>query len=319
MNIKSIANKTMFGLKQASPTIAVVAGIGTGIFATYLACKATLKVDAVLDEAKKNIDKVHEVANDPELSVRYSDENKSRDLAIIYGQTIWKLAKLYGPAVLVGGGSIALIIGSHHMMTKRVAALSATVAVLGESLERYRMQVAELYGEEKENDIYYGFKNEKIDEVVVDEETGKETKKKLSVKVVDEEKVVSPYAVFFDKSNPNYVEGDFIYNSDFISDVQNELNRRLTSRGWLFLNDARMALGYKPLPEGQVMGWTWDDKKDGPFDPSNPPIDLGINHIGRQNVRDFKNGYEKVLVINFDGVKPIIETFHLFDKSNRIA
>lgn len=327
MDIKLFANKALLGLKKSSPTIALAAGIGTGIFATYLACKATLKVDAILEEAKAKVDDIHRVSEDPafkqdhpELAASYTEENKVRDLVTVYGQTVWKLTKLYGPAIIAGGTSICLIVGSHRIMMKRAAALGATVTVLSESLKRYRAQIKEIYGEEKERDIYYGLSNEKITETVTNEQTGEETKQKVTVKAADVNKLISPYAVFFDESNPNYIKGDFIYNKDFISNVQLELNRKLQNRGWLFLNEARMLLGYKPIPEGQVMGWIWDDKKDFQlFDPDNPKIDLGINHIGRQDVRDFHNGYEKVFVINFDGIEPIIETFHLFDRGNRIA
>ena len=327
MDVKFIANNALLGLKKASPTIALAAGIGTGMLATYLACKATLKVDAILDEANRKVADIHRVADDPafkqdhpELAAQYSENDKVRELIIVYGQTIWGITKLYWPALAAGGVSVGLIIGSHRILTKRVAALGATVTILGESLKRYRAQVAELYGEEKENDIYFGLRNEKIDEITVDEETGKETKKKVTAKVADGTKMISPYAVFFDKSNPNYVNDDYIFNKDFISRVQLELNRKLHTRGWVFLNEARMALGFKPVPEGQIMGWIWDEKNDfSLFDADNPKIDLGINHISRQEVRDFHNGYDKVFVINFDGVEPIIETFHLFDRGNRIA
>ena len=325
MNVKLFANKAILGLKKAAPTIALVSGIGTGICATVLACKATLKVDAILDESRAKVENIHKVADDPqfkqdhpELAAQYTEENKNRDLALVYIQTACGLAKLYAPAITVGGLSIALIVGSHRILTKRVAALGATVTVLSESLRRYRAQVRELYGPEKENDIYYGLSNQKFEDIVVDEQTGEETKKKVTGKVIDETKVISPYAVTFDKTNPNYTD-DRIYNRNFISNAQSELNQRLAIRGWLFLNEARMALGYKPIPEGQVMGWIWDDKTDCPFDSDNPKIDLGIDHIGRDDVRNFMNGYEKVFVIDFDGLEPIIETFHLFDKSNKVA
>lgn len=326
MNIKSLANRALFGLKKASPTIALAAGIGTGIVATYLACKATLKVDAILDEANQKVADIHRVADDPafkqdhpELAAKYTENDKVRELIIVYGQTIWGLTKLYWPALAAGGVSIGLIIGSHRIMTKRVAALGATVITLGESLKRYRAQIAEMYGAEKEQDISFGLANEKVDEIVIDEQTGKEKTKKVPAKVVDEVNIISPYAVVFEKSNPNYVCGDYVLNREFILNVQGELNQRLSVRGWMFLNEARMALGFKPIPEGQVMGWLWDDKVDCPFDFDNPKIDLGISHISRPDVRDFRNGYEKVFVIDFDGIEPIIETFHLFDKGNRVA
>lgn len=316
MNVQIIAKKALFKLKSASPAIALGGGIICGGIATYFACKATLKVDAVLDEAKNKVDTIHNVADNPEYADKYTENDKQRDLSITYIQTVWKLGKLYAPAIAFGTASVALLIGSYRILNKRVAALGATVAVLGESLKRYRTQVAELYGEEKERDIYFGLENQKVDEVVVDEQTGKETKKKVTVKAADVEKLISPYAVFFDISNPNYVKDDVNQNVDFLSDTELCLNRKLKAQGWLFLNEARMACGFKPIPEGQVLGWTYDDKDPNQNEHS---IDLGISHISRQDVRDFRNGYEKVFIIDFDNVQTIIENFHLFDKSHRVA
>lgn len=326
MNAKMMLNKAWFGLKKSSPTIAVISGIGAGIFGTVLACKATTKLDKVLDDKTKKMQKVHEdeknLLADPSLQ-KPEDQKQikiytERKIVKIWGMTIFDLVKLFGPAVAAWIVAIFLILYSHISMKKRITALGALCLAYGKSMADYRAMVAEMYGEEKERDIYYGLHNEKIEEVVVDEETGKETKQKVAAKVIDETKVVSPYAVFFDKSNPNYIKDDPVFNYDFICDVQKTLNVILQTRGWVFLNDARTALGYKPIPEGQILGWVWDDKEDCPFDSDNPKIDLGIGHIGRQEVRDFKCGYEKVFIIDFN-CDPIIDDFYLFDKSNRIA
>lgn len=322
MDIRYFANQAMFELKKKSPTIMLAAGIGTGIYAAYLACKATLKVDPILDEANKKIADIHRIAEDqafrqdhPELAAQFTEENKARALAVVYGQTILGLAKLYGPSILVEGTSIALLLGSHHSLTKQVAGLGATVTILSKSLERYRGRVAEIYGEEKENEIYYGITTEKVEEIVIDEETGKESKKKINAKVVKEELTVSPYARFFDSSNPNYIKDDPVHNVDFLANVQTRLREDTKRRGWLFLNTALMAYGFKPVPEGQILGWTYD-RKDPYAD--DKIIDIGIDHISRQEVRDFRNGYEKVFLLDFDNVQPIIETFTDFDKTNTI-
>ena len=55
-------NKVGFQLKKHSPEILVVAGVVGTVASAVLACKATLKVDKVLDETKEKMDKVHESA-----------------------------------------------------------------------------------------------------------------------------------------------------------------------------------------------------------------------------------------------------------------
>ena len=325
MNVQLVAGKAWLGLKKATPTIAVFGGIGLCVFGTVRACKATLKVDEILDEAKAKVEAIHTVAEDPkfkeenpEFAARYTEEHKQHDLVVVYAQTVSGLVKLYGPAALSWIIGIFLILYSHISMKKRAALLSALCITYGKSLNDYRALVAQTIGEEKERDLYYGVSTEKVEEIIVDPETGKETKQKVATKVIDTEKVMSPYAVFFDKSNPNYDTNDASFNADFIASIQTEMNDRLYRQGWLFLNDVRIALGFKPIPEGQIVGWTWDDKTDCPFDADNLKIDLGISHIARKEVRDFRNGYDKVFVIDFN-CKPIIDDFFLFDKSNRIA
>ena len=304
MNVKLFASKVFFGVKKASPTIAVVGGIGLSIGAIVSACKATPKVDELLDESRKQIHAIHEIADNPESG--YTKEQKEQAITMTWGHTILGLCKLYGPAAAMEIVAILLFIWSHSQMKSRVTGLSAAVIALSQSLNQLNQNNVERFGEEKANDIYYALDTQKVEETVTDEETGKEKKVKVSAKVVDTEKVVGPFAVFFDEFNPNYILEDPAHNVDFVSDIQVSLIRRRNMQGYLFLNEARMALGYKPIPAGQVMGW-------GP----NDTIDLGIDHITRQEVRDFRNGYEKVYVIDFVNVHPIIDDITQLDRSNR--
>lgn len=315
MNMHSIINKSWFALKKASPTIAVAGGVVIGIVGTVEACKATLKVDQVLDQAKADVKKIHETAENPQYAEVYTQKDMHRDLAVTYVKTAIGFTRLYGKAIACGAVSIALIFSGHRALLKRAAALGATVTILSESFKRYRANVTEQYGEEAERDIYNGVRKERVEEVITDPETGKEKKVKTDIKVVEETRMASPYAVCFDSSNPNYRKDDLAFCVDFLTDTQTYLNQKLQRQGWIFLNEARMALGFKPVPEGQVVGWIYNDK-----DPNySCYIDLGIDHIDREDVRNFLNGYERTFVIDFNVDGPIIENFHLFDKSNRAA
>lgn len=314
MNVKFMANRALLKLKNASPAIALGGGIVLGIGATVAACMATPKVDKLLDESAKQVKAIHEIADQPNSG--YSKNDTQKAIFITWGKTIAGMAKHYAPAIALEAGSIALLLWSHRTMAKRVVALSATVVTLGESLRRMRQQVAEQYGEEKANDIYYGIENKKVEDVVTDEQTGEEVKKKVPAKVTEPARIISPYAMFFDEANVNYISGDPIHNSDFLQDTEMMLNRKLRARGWLFLNEARIGYGFKPIPEGQVMGWTYDMK-----DPNqdHDPINCGIDMIDYQEVRDFRNGFEKTFIIDFENLRPIIDDFYKFDISNAVA
>lgn len=315
MNINLIAKKSLFALKKASPTIAVVGGVAGGIYAAVKACKRTLYVDAILDEAKKKVEAIHEVADNPENAVIYPENKKHHDLALVYLTTGLKLLDNYKEPLIVGGLSIASILGGHFKMVKRAAALGAAATVATNALRSYRKAVQEEIGPEKETDIYYGLEKTKVEETFVDETTGKEKTKKVDAFVVNETKAISPDAMIFDIGNPNYVKGDPNYNVDFLTSQELWLTQKLERQGWLFENEARMALGYKPTKMGQVRGWIYD-----PDDPTRANcVDLGISHISRPEVRDFRNGVDKVFIIdlNTDGV--ILDDFYLFDKSHKVA
>ena len=59
-------HKGMFQLKKHSPEILVIGGVVGTVVAGVMACRATTKVHAILEEAKKNIDALHEINNKPE-------------------------------------------------------------------------------------------------------------------------------------------------------------------------------------------------------------------------------------------------------------
>ena len=69
--------KVKFGLKKHSPEILVVAGTVGVVTSAVMACKATLKVNAVIDEAKENLNKI-EVAGQKgvtEAGETYTEED----------------------------------------------------------------------------------------------------------------------------------------------------------------------------------------------------------------------------------------------------
>ena len=58
-SISGIANKSVMKLKKHSPEILVVAGIAGTVVSAIIACKATTKVNKIVEDTKNDIDKVH--------------------------------------------------------------------------------------------------------------------------------------------------------------------------------------------------------------------------------------------------------------------
>jgi hypothetical protein len=204
-SVSGVANKTVMKLKKHSPEILVVAGIVGTVASAVIACKATTKVNKIVEDTKSDIDKVHAATETgvTEAGETYSAEDSKKDLTIIYAQTGIKFAKLYAPAVILGTLSITSILASNNILRKRNVALGAAYAAIDKSFKEYRGRVVERFGEQVDTELKYGIKAKKFEEVEVDPETGKEKKVKKTVMVTDPN-LQSDYAVYFDSKSRNY-------------------------------------------------------------------------------------------------------------------
>ena len=258
-SVNGVASKTVMKLKKHSPEILVVAGIAGTVVSAVLACKATTKVAEILDETKGTLDTIHEGMETGAINGQeYTTEDGKKDTVVVYAQTGMKLAKLYGPAIILGTLSITSILASNNILRKRNVALGAAYAAIDKSFKEYRCRVIERFGEQVDTELKYGIKAKKFEEIEVDPETGKEKKVKKTVMVADPN-LQSDYAVYFDSKSRNY-ETNPDYNRMFLKAQQAFANDKLQTRGHLFLNEVLDDLDLPRTPAGQIVGWT----KDGP-------------------------------------------------------
>lgn len=258
-SVNGVASKTVMKLKKHSPEILVVAGIAGTVVSAVLACKATTKVAEILDETKGTLDTIHEGMETGAINGQeYTTEDGKKDTVVVYAQTGMKLAKLYGPAIILGTLSITSILASNNILRKRNVALGAAYAAIDKSFKEYRGRVIERFGEQVDTELKYGIKAKKFEEIEVDPETGKEKKVKKTVMVADPN-LQSDYAVYFDSKSRNY-ETNPDYNRMFLKAQQAFANDKLQNRGHLFLNEVLDDLDLPRTPAGQIVGWT----KDGP-------------------------------------------------------
>jgi hypothetical protein len=286
-------SKVGLTLKKHSPEILVVSGVIGVVTSTVLACRATTKVNAVLEKAKEDIETIHEVAENPEFAEEYTVEDSKKDLAIVYAKTGLEVVKLYAPAVILGTLSITGILASNNILRKRNVALAAAYAAVDKGFKEYRNRVVDRFGEAVDRELAFNVKAQEIEETVVDEKTGKEKKVKKTVEVVGDLDV-SPYAKFFDESC-YYWEKDPELNLMFLRAKQQWANDLLRSRGWLFLNEVYESLDIDPTPVGQHAGWIYDPEYDG-----DDFVDFGIYDTYRKGSRNFVNGIEPVILLNFN-------------------
>lgn len=290
-------NRTGLQLKKHSPEILLAAGVVGVVASGVMACKATLKVQEIVDDAKGKIDTVHEVSNDPSMAEKYTEEDSKKDLAIVYTQTAVKMIKLYGPSVALGVASLGCMIGSNRILNKRNVALAAAYTAVDKSFKEYRGRVIERFGKQMDKELRYNIKAQEIEEVSVDEK-GKEVTKKSTVEIMDPN-AYSQYSIVFDDGNTGW-DPDPELTKYFLIQQQNWANDRLKAKGHLFLNEVYDMLGAKRTKAGAQVGWVYDEKN--PI--GDNYVDFGIFDIRSPKARDFVNGLEKVIVLDFnvDGV-----------------
>lgn len=281
-------------LKKHSPEILVVAGVVGVVTSTVMACKATTRVSAVLETAKSDIEDIHYAVEHPEaVKEEYTVEDSKKDLAIVYTKTGIELVKLYAPSVLLGALSITSILTSHNIMRKRNVAIAAAYATVDKGFKAYRSRVVERFGEELDKELKYNLKKAEIEEIVVDED-GKETIVKKTVTVADCNDH-SIYARFFDDGCAGW-DKDAEFNLMFLKHQQAQANDLLRSRGYLFLNEVYDMLGIPRTKAGQVVGWVYDEDSD----LGDNFVDFGIYDIHNEKARDFVNGYERTILLDFN-------------------
>lgn len=280
-------------VEKHSPEILLGVGVVGVVATTVTACKATMKLNDILDECTETRDKIKEVASNPNYEDRYTEEDAQKDLTINYVQTGVKIAKLYAPSVALGVFSVGCLLGSHNVMQKRNAALSAAYLTVDKSFKEYKQRVIDRVGEEVEKEIRYGIKAEEI-ETTVQNEDGTETTVTETVKTMDPT-LYSDYARFFDEASP-YWQKDPEYNMVFLKAQQQYANDLLRAKGRLFLNDVYEMLGIDKTKAGQIVGWVYDEENPN----GDNFVDFGIYDMSKERVRAFVNGYEANILLDFN-------------------
>lgn len=294
-NVSRSFHKVGFTLKKHSPAILIGAGIVGTVAGTVMACKATLKVHDILEENKEHVEKIHECMNNEELkeSGRYTEKDGKKDLTAAYAQTGIKLVKLYAPAVVVSGLGLASILASYKILNTRNVALSAAYTVVDKSFKDYRKRVKERFGDKVDRELRHNIKAETIEVTTYDENGNEQVElKTVDVASIDEN---SDFAVFFDESSP-YWEKDAEYNKMFVKQVERAANRKLKQQGHLYLNEVYKMLGIKETRAGQQVGWVYDEEN--PI--GDNKVDFGIYDVHNQAKRDFVNGYERSILLDFN-------------------
>lgn len=188
--------------KHGGTILAVAASVGVGLTA-YETHKAAVKATT--------------------LVVMNKAEPMSKKEVV---QECWKF---YIPAAVLGGGTIACILGSNALNKKQIASLTAAYMALGKSYQQYRRQVAERIGSEAEADI---LEKSKVEELA------------------EEDKKLLCYEPFSNRY--------FHATEAELYDAFYQMNRDFSLNGEVSINNLYSYLGLDYLPEKDDMGWCSD-------------------------------------------------------------
>lgn len=305
-NVGRAFNKTKLGVKKHSPEILVIGGAVGVVASAIMACRATTKLSQITKEHKTTVEQIHAVANHPDMIIAdgqtYTKEDAKKDLAITYTQTGLKIAKLYAPSVILGALSLTCMITSNNILRKRNVALAAAYTAVDNGFKKYRSNVVERFGQEVDKELRYSIKAKEFEEVKTDE-NGKEKKVKKTENVASVDDY-SDYARVFDESCDNW-QKDAEHNLWFLRQQQNYANEKLKANGHLFLNEVYDMLGIPRSKAGQMVGWVYNDKD--PNHMGDNHVDFGIYNISIEKNRDFINGYERSIILDFNVDGPIYD------------
>ena len=269
--------RQMLLAQKNSPTILFGVGVVGMVGSTVLACRATLKVEEVLEKTKTDLATAKSMQH-----ADYSENDRKKDISIIYSRSIGSLAKLYGPSILLGAASVGCLAKSHNILAQRNAAITAAYVAVDEAFKKYRSRVVAKYGEDEDREFMYS--SEPVDVV------SKQGNITHSTRVGPD--APSMYARFFDELSPEWSK-EPEYNSVFLTCQQRYFNQMLIARGHVFLNEVYDSLGLDRTEAGAVVGWI-----RGPEGGDNH-VDFGL-YEDNPRARDFVNGREGSILLDFN-------------------
>lgn len=267
--------------QKNSPAILFGAGVVGMVGSTVLACRATLKLQEVLEKTEGDLTMAKTLEHR-----EYSDTDRQKDVAIIYTRTVVNVGRLYAPAILLGAASIGCLAKSHSILSERNLALTAAYAIVDKAFGEYRGRVIEKYGEDQDREFRF-----ESEEVEIIDEKGRQT-----TQMMPGPDASSMYARFFDQYSPSWSK-EPSYNLLFLRCQQNYANDMLKARGHIFLNEVYDMLGMERSRAGSVVGWIISHDGDN-------YIDFGVFKGDSRNSRDFVNGREGSILLDFnvDGI-----------------
>src|SRR5689334_2573785 len=215
-----------------SPLILTAIGVAGTVATALLTHKATLKAHAKAEDFIIDL----QTAAGPGERIRATNQELLRET--------WTC---YIPPVAMGTLTIASIVCSNRISTKRAAALAAAYTISEQAMTEYKEQVAKKFGEEKEREVR--------DAVA---------KKRMEDKPFCDSSVIitgQGDVPIFDLWSGRY----FPSTADKVKAAVNEVNYMINHNGYASLSDFYDHLDIPRTQESEEVGWTRDKLMDVEF------------------------------------------------------
>lgn len=295
MNFTKVFYKAKDSLKEHSPEILMGLGALSFVGTIFLACKATTKIEKILNEHEERLDningKLYLSATHEDDEYAYSERDAKKDKAKAYLTTAKDCALLYAPSFLCGVISLTSFFASYHIIHGRYVVMSTLATGLSDTLMRYRKRVVEELGEEMDDHFLNGTDRSKVSVTTMDE-NGKNHSEKLTIQTLKDNNGIPIYAKLFDEANPHWTKNPST-NLLFLNGQQAHANDVFKIRGVLLLNDVYTMLGIPQTEIGSQVGW-FESHGD-------QIVDFGLKGTSERTLA-FLRGFEPSILLNFNCV-----------------
>lgn len=239
-NVPQVFKSGVDTLTEHAPAILTAFGVVGTVGTAVLTAKATFEAADILREAEQA----------ESLSLTGQTDNTIEIPKTEKVKLVWLC---YLPAVTLGTASVAAIIMSHRISSKRAAVLAAAYALNQDKLEEYQDKVKEKLGVKKEKDIRTELTQDKIDR----DYPGNEV-----VFLEDDNKVLI---------REDYTGRFFKGRREEVEHAVNEVNHTIMREGSVRMSDFYDLIGISHVSTSDHFGWTTNERLEIEWDTCTTP------------------------------------------------
>lgn len=228
-----------FGKKNSPAILTGLAIVGL-ISTAVSAFKAGPRAEKILEAHRKDMKDCH-------------PDDKEAKRAVVK-ETIKQMTPVVAPTVLMGGASVACMIGSHSISSRRIAVLSAAYSLSESTVKSLNGKMEEMLGEKKARAVKDAIMKDKL------KEDSEKDRKLLS----DGQVVIPSDGTVLCK---DLYSGRLFYSTaEKIRQAIVKCSYDIISEMYISLNDFYEAINspqLDPIPMGEDLGWNLDDVQNG--------------------------------------------------------